>query len=265
MLGRFASFLFIFALIAACVAAPAKAGEPAQRIPEGLSSLYSRESLAEAHKLYGPNIEWNYKNAVIPVLRSDERRVLEGVSLDFPLIAPDNRNPFVIDVDLKRQRIVVPIFTIKFMDDLSIAYAWLMIKGDKESIVSDYIRRLKYRDAKDFPGGRYPTPHEALKIPRDALDNPRVDDISGKILKGTVVYLLGQGASAVLTLRQVSGSRPIMLGEASRSPETMAKFRIGTSSSLFGLETLNTETHRRPAGNAAPIFRLESCLDEEQC
>src|SRR5262249_42979064 len=91
---------------------------------------------------------------------------------------------------------------------------------------------LKYRDAKVFPRGRYPTPHEALKIPNDALKNRHVDDTAQELLKGTVVYLLGSGASALLTLLQVT--QP----SARLSSRTIRTLASETSSSLFGLEIL---------------------------
>ncbi len=68
-----------------------------------------------------------------------------------------------------------PIASLKFLDDLCTAYAWLQINGYGLETISEYAAMLRYQS---FPDGRYPRPLLALRIPSDALRNPRVDELA---------------------------------------------------------------------------------------
>lgn len=48
---------------------------------------------------------------------------------------------------------------------------------------------LKYRSAEDF-GGRYPPPLQALRIPDNALEDRGVNELSQKLLKSAVIFIL---------------------------------------------------------------------------
>lgn len=163
---------------------------PGQSLGKDVSSMYAEEVLRSWKKRYPSNVSWNLENIIKPVLTSQEREALQEVQLDYPLIGQVG-DPFEYYVKVgKKRSIVIPIFSVKFLDDLSTATAWLALNGHTIKTLPEYVAMLKYREANKFPTGRYPPPLKALHIPDNALDNPLVDELAQKLLKSTVVYLL---------------------------------------------------------------------------
>ena len=87
---------------------------------------------------------------------------------------------------------MVPIFAIKFFDDLSTAEAWLTLNGFTTETIAEYVSILKYRRAEDFSEGRYPPPLTALHIPPEALKDRAVNERAQASLASIVVYLLSR-------------------------------------------------------------------------
>lgn len=161
-----------------------------------LTSMYEKSILADWNKRYASNADWNFQKVILPALKPNERESIKDVRLEYPLFAKYG-DPFEISITTSPQGIIIPTSTIKFLDDLAIAYAWLSENKYSLTTVTEYMAMLKYKDAKEFPGGRYPTPQQALFIPKNALDAQRVDDISQKLLKSYIVYLIAREVGAI--------------------------------------------------------------------
>jgi hypothetical protein len=69
----------------------------------------------------------------------------------------------------------LPVLSLKFLDDLSTAYAWLQAKGYSLETISEYIAILWYGEP---PATGFPPPLTALGIPKDALKDPEVAENS---------------------------------------------------------------------------------------
>ena len=113
-----------------------------------------------------------------PALRSDERtRLAQKPVLQFPLLAEGRarQHPLAFYVPPDHDRIVVPILSLKFLDDLCTAYAWLQINGFGLETISEYTAMLAYARP---PAGGFPPPLSALRIPADALDDRDVDELA---------------------------------------------------------------------------------------
>jgi hypothetical protein len=90
---------------------------------------------------------------------------------------------------IRPNRVVMPIDSLKFTEDLCTAYAWLWHNGYKLDTVDLYLSMLRYRQ----PWGnhrRYPPPLEALHIPDDALQNPQVDELSLRFRNSAYWFIL---------------------------------------------------------------------------
>jgi hypothetical protein len=72
----------------------------------------------------------------------------------------------------------MPALSLKFLDDLSLAYAWLWANGCSLETPAEYVSMLKYNGPEQFPGKRYPPPLVALQIPEDALEDEVVDELA---------------------------------------------------------------------------------------
>jgi len=145
-----------------------------------LSGLYDTADLRDWQTRYSRSTQEIFDRVIVPALEREEKQKLSHVSLDFPLESEGELRGeplgFYTQTDLSR--VVMPIFSLKFLDDLCIAYEWLVVNGYGIETISEYVGMLKYKGAGEFPGGRYPPPLPTLKIPDDALQNPRVANFS---------------------------------------------------------------------------------------
>jgi len=149
-------------------------------------SMYEDSTLTYWQGRYSKGIKENFYEVIIPKLTAEERRKLSGVKFEFPLRGPDD-SPFTFYS--MPSAVTMPIFSIKFFDDLMVANAWLNRNGYSPETAYQYISMLKYKNVKDF-GGRYPEPLGALKIPNNALDDPNVDSLANKLLDSAIIYIL---------------------------------------------------------------------------
>ena len=155
------------------------------------SNIYSVEELSYWQSRYAPNLVWNFEDLILKKLARNERANAFGVRLEFPL-TPDegfSNAPFPFYASVQDKVIYAPISSIKFIDDLSIAYSWLVGNGFSAESLIDYIFCLKYGSNR-FAGGKIPSPLKALHIPDNALDIPLIDANSQKVLKSIVVWIL---------------------------------------------------------------------------
>ncbi|MFC1863100.1 hypothetical protein ACFL1Z_04050 [Thermodesulfobacteriota bacterium] len=157
-----------------------------------LSTLYSQDTLSYWQTRYPKNIQHNFLNVIMPILNSNEKNILSSTKLVFPLIGEHGGDPleFYSYFDQSGPKVAMPILSIKFFDDLAIAYAWLWVNRYSIETVSDYVATLKYNDHNKFHLSKYPQPLDALNIPRNALENSDVDDLSQKILKSAMIWIL---------------------------------------------------------------------------
>jgi hypothetical protein len=140
-----------------------------------LSGLYDHATLEEWAPRYERSTTKIFERVIKPALLAQEIRGIGAVRLDFPLhgegLAKEHPLQFYADAP----RVVMPIASLKFLDDLCTAYAWLQINGYSLETISEYTAMLRY---KNFPDGVYPRPLEALQIPPDALTDRRVDELA---------------------------------------------------------------------------------------
>jgi hypothetical protein len=149
--------------------------------------IYGDSLLAYWGSRYEPNIRYNFERLLLPVLTAAERRATR--SLNLQLLLRDRRDPLAYYVASPPPTIIVSAFSIKFLDDLMIAAAWLERHDYSIESVTYYADVLKYRDVSDMPDGFSP-PLRAMRIPSNALEDSTVDFLSQEMLKGTIVFTL---------------------------------------------------------------------------
>jgi hypothetical protein len=118
-----------------------------------MASLYDEATLADWQPRYREGILWNVENVIWPRLNADERQQLAGVNLCFPLRG-HSRDPLEFYARLEAAAdacaaqsppvVVLPIQSIKFFDDLSVAHAWLWRHGYGPDTALEYASMLKY-------------------------------------------------------------------------------------------------------------------------
>ena len=150
-------------------------------------AMYDDRLLGQKEPDYREVVLWNLQNVFLPKLTAAERQRLRNLTPDFPLRGPAGG---LFEYFAERSgRVVLPVMSIRFLADLSVAFAWLDTNRYTMESVTDYVSMVKYQDPAKF-GGRYPDPREALRIPANATDNQRVDNLSQQILNQSLSFLL---------------------------------------------------------------------------
>jgi hypothetical protein len=168
-----------------------------------VSSMYSGEVLSASQMTYRENVEWNWTNVLKAKLTSYERKRLDRVSIQLPLLGEgaSRGNPFAIYQSGRGpgRAIVLPIMTLRFLDDLTIATAWLGANKYSLESLTTYVAYLKHASAESFAGGRFPQPLIVMGVTREkALADPKVDDVAQKLFKSLIVWLLAHELGHVL-------------------------------------------------------------------
>jgi hypothetical protein len=160
---------------------------PAAAQRHDYGTMYDDRLLEQKQGDYREVVQWNLQNVFLPKLTPAERQRLRSLSLEFPLRGPD-RGPFEYFAQ-RSGRVVLPVMSIRFLADVSVAFAWLDTNGYTMEPVTDYVSMVKYQSQAKF-GGRYPDLRAALRIPAAATDNTRVDNLSQQILNQSLSFLL---------------------------------------------------------------------------
>jgi hypothetical protein len=154
-----------------------------------LSGLYDRDELARD----GPRLESRVRR-IFEIYEADftpqRARALAGVRLDFPLYGRHG-DPGVFNYYTRDGIVTLSVLSLKFLEDLCEAYAWLHVKGFSLETIDEYINLLKYRDPATLRGGRFPPPLQALFIPGDALEDAKVNDLTLRFRNSAFAFILG--------------------------------------------------------------------------
>lgn len=151
------------------------------------AELYNRATLEYWQKRYSRSTQRILEEGLMPTLSSQELQALRGVQLAFPLRSADLMGFYA---SFPPSVVTMPVESLKLLDDLCTAYAWLWANNYRLETVEEYVAMLRYKQPKDFPGGRYPKPLEALGIPANALEAPQVDELSLRFFNSARAFIL---------------------------------------------------------------------------
>lgn len=157
---------------------------PVQSAAKDFRPLYPTKTLQHVQSVYGDNIRGVLFEDIYPYLLPDERRSLSKVKLDIPLYG-NNASIFEYYTGLQSGMITIPALSIKFFDDMALAFAWYEYKKRDKAKIVEYVARLYSQQ--DY----LQAPLTALAVPEKAWQQSQyVDDISQKILKSGIAFLL---------------------------------------------------------------------------
>lgn len=145
--------------------------------------IYSMAELQDYGARIQANLRGMWEEDFLSRLTDDERARAGTVTLNAPLVG-DMRDPIEFYSDPVQRQVYLPIASVKFFDDLALAFSYYDSKGCDLGVVSDYAAVLRFRP-EDITG----SPLDALGVPRTATADPRVDGPAQKILKSTVFFV----------------------------------------------------------------------------
>lgn len=169
------------------VAATAMAGSSAKA-----QVVYSDAELqAEADRLKTA-VRKIYSIGLQPALTPQEQELLAHTQFSFPM--PRAGDPILnffasIGVD-GGGTVVLPLLSLKTIEDMTLAYAWLVNKRKSLEPIDLYFSMLANQSADKFPGNRPPDILTAIGIPKDAYKLPGIDKTSLALRNEAFAFIL---------------------------------------------------------------------------
>lgn len=154
------------------------------------AQIYGRAELdSEAVRLRNAIFRM-YSIGIKPSLTEEEKRAVSDFEFRFPLPGPDD--PLMdFSATTDGHAIIMPLMSLKALEDLTTAYAWLYHNNYSLSTIDLYFTMLRYRDRDDFPGGKFPRILDALEIPPDAYKtDKRVDELSLSLRNEAYAFII---------------------------------------------------------------------------
>lgn len=151
--------------------------------------IYTKGELAGDKERYTQKLEFLLKKGLLDFMTPDERRALQGVVIMHPL---RGNGPLTMKSAVVEGTPIVraPVTSLKFIEDLSVAYAWRYTNRYSLEPMDEYLVFLKHR-AEDFPGGRAPGPMTALGVPPKIWErDTEVDDLSLRFRNTAWAFIL---------------------------------------------------------------------------
>lgn len=152
-----------------------------------MSNLYHDATLEYWQPINEEDILWNFENVILGYLTEEEKQVLGNANIEFPL---RGEKKDIFEFGASGSTVTMPILSLRFLGDISLAYSWLWANGYNSSTVLQYIGMIKYKTADQFPGNCYPKPLDALRIPKNARDDPTAMNVYSKMYTTAATFIL---------------------------------------------------------------------------
>lgn len=157
---------------------------------EAAPELYSNQQLAAEQERYAQKFQFLLERGLRAFMSPEERRRLHGVVVRHPLrgTSPISINSVVVEgIPMVR----APVEALKFIEDLSVAYAWRYSNRYSLEPMDEYLVMLRHRPVQEFSGGQVPDPITALGVPpRIWARDSQVDDLSLRFRNTAWAFIL---------------------------------------------------------------------------
>ena len=151
--------------------------------------VYSQQALAADRQRYRQKFEFLLHKGLLDFMTGDERRALQGVVVRHP-VRGQNLLSVQAVVFEGRPMVRAPVSSLKFIEDLSVAYAWRHRNRLSLEPIDEYLAMLKHRP-EAFASGTPPEPLAALGVPPGIWErDPRVDDLSLRFRNSAWAFIL---------------------------------------------------------------------------
>jgi len=149
-----------------------------------LDSIYETRDLASLQPRYQRGWLDNYDNVFRPALRPEEQARLGRVTFHMPLIAT-GLEP--LGFYAAGDAIVASTASIRFLEDVALAYTWLDMNGYDTRTVADYLLMLRSWTERR---GRPPAPLAALCVPDFGQAGERVEERARRVFNTVIVFAM---------------------------------------------------------------------------
>lgn len=161
------------------------------------STIYSMNDLTTAKTTYEKSLVGIWKEDLIDKLESPNIESAKKVSLNIPIFG-NRKEPFEFYSKPNASEVTIPIFSVKFLDDILTSIAYMSFHDCSIDPISDYSGMLRYQVPDNLPNRKFPPPLPALGLPSNAISDQRVYKSSGNALKSTVYFIMAHELAHVI-------------------------------------------------------------------
>jgi hypothetical protein len=161
------------------------------------TTIYSMQDLTKAKTTYEKSLLGIWKEDLIEKLENPNLEAAKEVSLNIPIFG-NRGGPFEFYANAQKREVTIPIFAVKFLDDIFTAIAYVAFHDCRIDPISDYAGMLRYQAQDNLPSKKFPPPLIALGIPSNAISDHRVYKSSGNALKSTVYFIMAHELAHVI-------------------------------------------------------------------
>ena len=122
---------------------------------------------------------------ILPRVDADARRVFADVVFEFPLRI-EGREPFAFAADSNNRIVYMSIQSLKFLDEITIAEAWLARNGYSLESLFDYLLMLRNWRAAEPP----PPVLSTLCVPDNVLDDRETDERAQRSFATAIFFVM---------------------------------------------------------------------------
>lgn len=164
------------------------------------NNLYENKTLQYWHSNYSEKVQWIFEEFILQKLTEQEFHVLGDTHLHLPLILNGESydNGFACYVYEPFPVVKLPMFSIKFFYDLSIAYSWFETNGSSQHEIVSYVTALTNTPSQQSSSENFQTPLKALNIPEYTKLDDGIANLSQKALKNIIVLILSHEMAHIL-------------------------------------------------------------------
>ncbi|SPH24321.1 hypothetical protein DEA8626_03372 [Defluviimonas aquaemixtae] len=153
------------------------------------AQLYDDAALQADAARYEERFNFLLERGLRDFLTAEERGAVEGVTVIHPLRGAGPLAFKFAPVAGEAPTIVAPAATLKFVEDLSVVYAWRYLQRQSLEPIDEYLAMLKHRA--DKFGAATSDPLSALGVPSRVWEsNKAVDDLSLRFRNSAWAFLL---------------------------------------------------------------------------
>jgi hypothetical protein len=228
---------------------------------QDVARLYSKQELQEAGRIYAPNLRWMWERNILASLTPSERQKAASVTLSLPIVGL-TRSPLEYYSDPAVREVVIPIASVKFLDDMAVAFEYYEMKKCSQGTVSDYAAVLRFKS--DAVAG---SPLDTLGVPPSAPTDPRIYQAAMNSLKSNLLFVTAHEYAHVMY--QHRGYSTITAEQAQQQEIEADRFglevmrRVGVPPIALAYFFLLASRLEVSPGDFASVAEYEKHLQEE--
>jgi len=158
-------------------------------------NLFNQQQLMEAKNTYENNLIGVFREDLVRQLAYEHRQKLSNVKLNMPL---QGEHPLQYGAQPWNKTIIIPISSVKFLDELTIVWAWFEENNCDTAYITSYLSSvLGKRETQEAP-------LQAFGLNMSVIKNKRVNSLSLKLHKSAIYFLMAHEAGHIVHNHKVN-------------------------------------------------------------